>query len=51
MALHGRTTMHEPEQGEAEATVDGVTYRPGDTVLLRTGALVLVPAPRTRRER
>ena len=37
MALHGRTTMREPEQGEAEATVDGVTYRPGDTVLLRPG--------------
>ena len=37
MALHGRTTMREPEQGEREATVDGVTYRPGDTVLLRPG--------------
>jgi hypothetical protein len=37
MALHGRTTMHEPERGEREATVDGVTYRPGDTVLLRPG--------------
>ena len=37
MALHGRTTMHEPERGEREATVDGVTSRPGDTVLLRPG--------------
>ena len=37
MALHGRVTVKDPEQGEAEATVDGVTYRPGDTVLLRPG--------------
>ena len=37
MALHGRVTMRDPEQGEREATVDGVTYRPGDTVVLRPG--------------
>jgi len=37
MALHGRVTVKDPEQGEAEATVEGVTYRPGDTVLLRPG--------------
>ena len=37
MALHGRVTMRDPEQGERSATVDGVTYRPGDTVLLRPG--------------
>jgi len=37
MALHGRVTMRDPEQGETSATVDGVTYRPGDTVLLRPG--------------
>jgi hypothetical protein len=37
MALHGRVTMRDPEQGEREATVEGVTYRPGDTVLLRPG--------------
>jgi hypothetical protein len=35
--LHGRVTMRDPQQGEPEATVDGVTYRPGDTVLLRPG--------------
>ena len=29
MALHGRVTVKDPEQGESEATVDGVTYRPG----------------------
>ena len=37
MALHGRVTMRDPEQGEREATVGGVTYRPGDTVVLRPG--------------
>ena len=37
MALHGRVTVRDPEQGEREATVDGVTYRPGDTVVLRPG--------------
>jgi hypothetical protein len=37
MALHGRVTMKDPEAGEPEATHDGVTYRPGDTVLLRPG--------------
>ena len=37
MALHGRVTMRDPQQGEREATVDGVTYRPGDTVVLRPG--------------
>ncbi len=37
MALHGRVTVKDPEQGESEATVDGVTYRPGDTVVLRPG--------------
>jgi hypothetical protein len=37
MSLHGRVTMRDPQQGEREATVDGVTYRPGDTVLLRPG--------------
>jgi hypothetical protein len=37
MSLHGRVTMRDPEQGEAEAVVDGVTYRPGDTVVLRPG--------------
>ena len=37
MALHGRVTVKEPEQGEGEATVDGVTYRPGDGVVLRPG--------------
>jgi hypothetical protein len=37
LALHGRVTMRDPEQGEPEATVEGVTYRPGDTVLLRPG--------------
>jgi hypothetical protein len=36
-ALHGRVTVRDPEQGEREATVDGVTYRPGDTVRLRPG--------------
>ena len=37
MALHGRVTVSEPQQGEGEATVDGVTYRPGDGVVLRPG--------------
>ena len=37
MALHGRVTMRDPEQGDSSATVEGVTYRPGDTVLLRPG--------------
>jgi hypothetical protein len=37
IALHGRVTMRDPEQGEHEATVGGVTYRPGDTVVLRPG--------------
>jgi len=37
MALHGRVTVRDPEQGEREATVGGVTYRPGDTVVLRPG--------------
>ncbi|HET8952458.1 MAG TPA: hypothetical protein VFN44_18185, partial [Solirubrobacteraceae bacterium] len=37
MALHGRVTMRDPEHGEREATVAGVTYRPGDTVVLRPG--------------
>jgi hypothetical protein len=37
IALHGRVTVRDPEQGEREATVDGVTYRPGDTVRLRPG--------------
>jgi hypothetical protein len=37
MALHGRVTLHDPERGEREATVGGVTYRPGDTVVLRPG--------------
>ena len=37
LALHGRVTVRDPEQGEPSATVDGVTYRPGDTVLLRPG--------------
>jgi hypothetical protein len=37
MALHGRTTVRDPQQGDGEATVDGVTYRPGDTVLLAPG--------------
>ena len=37
VALHGRVTMRDPEQGEREATVGGVTYRPGDTVVLRPG--------------
>jgi hypothetical protein len=37
MALHGRVRMRDPEQGEREATVDGVTYRPGDTVVLQPG--------------
>ncbi len=37
MALHGRVTMRDPEQGEREATVGGITYRPGDTVVLRPG--------------
>ncbi len=37
MALHGRVTVKDPEQGEPEATVDGTTYRPGDTVRLRPG--------------
>ena len=37
MALHGRVTVKDPEEGEPEATVDGITYRPGDTVLLRPG--------------
>ncbi|MGH2967828.1 MAG: hypothetical protein ACRDK0_02010 [Solirubrobacteraceae bacterium] len=37
MALHGRVTVKDPEQGEREATVGGVTYRPGATVLLRPG--------------
>jgi hypothetical protein len=34
MALHGRVTMADPP-GERSATVDGVTYRPGDSVTLR----------------
>ncbi len=42
MALHGRVNVgdREPqrgEQGEPEATYDGVTYRPGDHVLLKPG--------------
>jgi hypothetical protein len=37
MALHGRVTMRDPQQGEREATVGGVTYRRGDTVVLRPG--------------
>jgi len=37
MALHGRVTVKEPERGEEEATVDGVTYRPGERVVLRPG--------------
>jgi hypothetical protein len=37
MALHGRVTMRDPERGESSATVDGITYRPGDTVLLQPG--------------
>jgi hypothetical protein len=37
LALHGRVTLRDPEQGEREATVDGVTYRRGDTVVLRPG--------------
>ena len=37
MALHGRVTMRDPEQGDASATVEGVTYRRGDTVLLNPG--------------
>jgi hypothetical protein len=35
MDLHGRVTVADPEQGEAEATVEGVTYRRGATVVLR----------------
>jgi hypothetical protein len=40
VALHGRVTVREPEKrdpqlGETEATVDGVTYRPGARVRLR----------------
>jgi hypothetical protein len=38
MALHGRVTVRDPEQGEREAVVDGVTYRRGDTVVLRPAA-------------
>jgi len=37
MALHGRVTVKDPEAGEPEATHEGTTYRPGDTVLLRPG--------------
>jgi hypothetical protein len=37
MALHGRVTMRDPQQGEREATAGGVTYRRGDTVVLRPG--------------
>ena len=33
--LHGRVTVTDPQSGETEATVDGVTYRPGDRVRLR----------------
>ena len=34
MALHGRVTVQDPP-GERSATVDGVTYRLGDSVVLR----------------
>lgn len=43
-ALHGRVTMSDPapprdgQAGEPEATVDGVTYRPGARVRLRADA-------------
>jgi hypothetical protein len=39
LALHGRTTISDPEQppGEREVHVDGVTYRLGDKVVLRLG--------------
>jgi hypothetical protein len=37
LALHGRVTMRDPEQGEREATVGGVTYRRGDTMVLQPG--------------
>ena len=53
LKLHGRVTVSDPvadvpvyglapqgapgEAGEAEATVNGVTYRPGDAVVLRPG--------------
>ena len=35
MRLHGRVTMRDPRAGEREATVGGVTYRPGMEVVLR----------------
>ena len=35
MRLHGRVTMRDPRAGEREATVGGVTYRPGMGVVLR----------------
>ena len=37
MALHGRDDGARARAGRGEATVDGVTYRPGDSVVLRPG--------------
>jgi hypothetical protein len=37
LALHGRTTLRDPSQGEASATVDGVAYRRGTKLLIRPG--------------
>jgi hypothetical protein len=38
LALHGRTTLRDPSQGEDSATVNGVTYRRGTKVVIRPGA-------------
>jgi hypothetical protein len=35
MRLHGRVTLRDPREGEAEVTRNGVTYRRGTTVVLR----------------
>lgn len=37
LALHGRITMRDPREGEAEATVDGVRFVRGGRVVLRPG--------------
>jgi hypothetical protein len=35
LALHGRVTLRDPREGEAEATVAGTTFRRGGKVIIR----------------